>query len=194
MTYTHYADVLPDGRVRACFPWAGPPAALDRAEGEAVLLDGPVDWRGPTPTSVLHYLDGAFAWVEMAGLPAAQAYAIAEIDRIADAVRLSVAGDAARIEEYKVARAEALAYCDAGFEGDPPPYVQAWVRPGKRDARQAAEDILATADRFQAILLKIRQLRLDAKEDVRDILDAAAAAAVLLNFTADLMTYLEYLG
>lgn len=68
MTYTHYADVMPDGTVRACFPWSGPPVAFDSALGEPVLIEGPIDWRGPTPTSVLYHLDGAFAWIETATL------------------------------------------------------------------------------------------------------------------------------
>lgn len=81
MTYTHYADVLPDGRVRACFEWGGPPFALDQAEGEPVLLEAPIDWRGPTPTSVLHCIEGAVVWVETASLAEIKAAKSAEITR-----------------------------------------------------------------------------------------------------------------
>jgi len=73
MTATfHFADVMPDGRVRACLsceaPEVGPPV-VQHAEGAPILLDGPIDWRGPTETSVLHWSAGdGLSWVETASI------------------------------------------------------------------------------------------------------------------------------
>lgn len=83
----HYADVLADGRVRACFTYDGPdegppePHWESQAEGQVVLLDAPIDWRGPTETSVLHWIDGAAAWIETATLDDLKARKNAEINQ-----------------------------------------------------------------------------------------------------------------
>jgi len=79
MTATfHFADVMPDGRVRACLsceaPEVGPPV-VQHAEGAPILLDGPIDWRGPTETSVLHWsVERALHWVEAGSIEQLRAH------------------------------------------------------------------------------------------------------------------------
>ena len=72
MTAVYFADVMADGRVRACLtveaPEVGPPIVQD-AEGSPVIIDGLIDWRGPTETSVLHWsADSGLYWVETASI------------------------------------------------------------------------------------------------------------------------------
>lgn len=82
----HYADVMPDGRVRACFSYEGPdegppaPSWESQVEGQVIMLDAPIDWRGPTPTSELYWVDGAFAWIETASLDELKARKNTEIN------------------------------------------------------------------------------------------------------------------
>jgi hypothetical protein len=78
ITTAYFADVLPDGRVRACLsceaPEVGPPV-VQHAEGSPVLLDRPVDWRGPTETSVLHWsAEGGLHWVESGSIEQLRAH------------------------------------------------------------------------------------------------------------------------
>lgn len=72
MSTTYFADVMPDGRVRACLMTDGPevgPPIVQNTEGFPVIVPSPIDWRGPTETSVLHWSaeDGLF-WVETASV------------------------------------------------------------------------------------------------------------------------------
>lgn len=63
---------MPDGRVRACLtvdaPEVGPPIAQN-TEGSPIIVPGPIDWRGPTETSVLNWsAEDGMHWIEMAGI------------------------------------------------------------------------------------------------------------------------------
>jgi len=99
------------------------------------------------------------------------------IDAAADAARLAVAGDALRVVEYERAENEAQAYRDASYAGTVPPAVASWADAKSWTARQAADDILAEAARWNAALYAIRDRRLKGKESVRSAVDEAAAQA-----------------
>lgn len=88
------------------------------------------------------------------------------IDLAADAAREAVAGDPLRAVEYERAAAEAQAFADAGYQGEVPPMVAAWAING-RTPQQAADNILGEAAQYQAALVQIRALRLQAKELIR---------------------------
>ena len=192
----YYADVMADGRVRACFCYEGPdegplePHWESQVEGRPVLLDGPIDWRGPSETAVLHMVDGALAWRESLPLPDVIARAVAQVDVEADAARLAVS-PAGRDLEYRRAEAQAQAYKDAAYTGDVPPCVDSWARAKQWPAEDAANDILATAARWYTALEGIRDLRLNAKEDVRRATSTAGAAAIAAKFSADLSNLMK---
>lgn len=69
----YYIDVLPSGKVRGCIQFEIP-NNIDNLQyqimGEAIAVDAPVDWSGPTETSELHWINGAYAWVDAAPLDA----------------------------------------------------------------------------------------------------------------------------
>lgn len=103
---------------------------------------------------------------------------IVDIDRRADALRLAIVGDPVRVEEYRLARDEAAAYIAAGYTGTVPPTVQAWSTAKSWTAQQAADDIAATAQAWEAAMYAIRSIRLIGKEAVRSAAtDNAAQAA-----------------
>lgn len=123
MTKYYYADVMPDGSVRACLscqaPEVGPPVdgvpapqLESQTEGALVLLDAPINWAGPTPTSVLHMVDGALTWLEMGSLDEVKA---AKLGSLADQFSQYMAAIKAGYPDEEVLswaeqKAEALAY------------------------------------------------------------------------------------
>lgn len=88
------------------------------------------------------------------------------IDRDADRITEETIG--ARGEEYRQAEADALAFKAAGYTGAVPPFVASYVT-AKVDwtAKQAADDILATANTWRVALGQIRASRLLCKELAR---------------------------
>lgn len=100
---------------------------------------------------------------------------IANIDRRADALRWAIVGDPVRVEEYRLARDEADAYIAASYTGTVPPTVQAWATAKSWTAQQAADDIAATAQAWEAALYAIRSIRLIGKESVRSAATDSAA-------------------
>ena len=99
-------------------------------------------------------------------LPSAAALC-AGIDAAADAARKAVAGDPLRAVEYERAAAEAKTFKDAGYPASAVPRsVAAWTING-RTPQQAADDILTEADRYTEMLYRLREVRLQAKEQVR---------------------------
>lgn len=108
---------------------------------------------------------------------------IADIDRRADVLRLEIVGDPVRVEEYRLARDEAAAYIAAGYTGTVPSTVQAWATAKTWTARQAADDIAATAQAWESALYAIRSIRLIGKESVRN---AATDNAAQTAYTATL--------
>jgi len=93
------------------------------------------------------------------------------IDNAADAARAAVAGDPLRAVEYATAAAEAQAFAAAGYQGTVPPMVAAWAING-RTPQQAADSILAEAAQYNAALVQLRTVRLNAKELIRSAMAA----------------------
>lgn len=193
----YFADVWHCGRVRACLVGAGCDDGslyIPGAEGRAVILDSPINWRGPTPTSVLYWdVAAGLHWVEGSSLEQLGAEVISEIDAAGDAARLLAIGDPARALEYQQAEQQAREYRARGYEGEVPEDVASWSEPKGWTGQQAADDIIATADRWRAALSAIRKLRLAAKESVRAVIADPAGThaqvyAVQAQFTADLKT------
>lgn len=107
------------------------------------------------------------------GLPEpAQAVAITlqqileSVDLAADQAREAVAGDPLRAVEYDRARIEAEVFAAADYQGEVPRMVAAWAING-RNARQAADSILAEAAAYTEALYTLREARLQAKEQIR---------------------------
>lgn len=95
----------------------------------------------------------------------------AHVDTAADEARRKVAGDPLRAVEYDRARVEAERYAAAGYVGEVPPMVAAWAING-RTPQQAAESILQEAAQYTAALVQLRTVRLQAKEQIRALMDA----------------------
>lgn len=100
---------------------------------------------------------------------------IADIDKRADAMRISVVGDPVRVEEYRLAREEAAKYIADGYPIYVPQTVQAWATAKNWTAKQAADDIAATAAQWEAVLYAVRTIRLVGKESVRAASDGESA-------------------
>ncbi|SED76738.1 phage tail protein [Pseudomonas anguilliseptica] len=93
------------------------------------------------------------------------------IDAAADAARRAVAGDPLRAVEYDRAASEAQTFATANYQGAVPPMVAAWAING-RTARQAADGILQEAAHYNAALVQLRTMRLNAKELIRNAMTA----------------------
>ncbi len=93
-------------------------------------------------------------------------YLCSQIDTAADVARRAVAGDPLRAVEYANAATEAQAFAASGYQGSVPPMVAAWAING-RTPQQAADSILAQAAQYNAALVQLRTLRLQAKENIR---------------------------
>lgn len=99
-----------------------------------------------------------------------------DIDQAADHARAKVVGDPVRTEEYKLAAAEAAEFKAAGYPPEAVPRtVAAWVL-GDRTAQQAADSILLEATQYNEALYLLRETRLQAKELVRQAIDAGNVA------------------
>jgi hypothetical protein len=137
-------DAVPISEARYLQVIANPEPGLVRshdAEGLPILV--------PPPTSVP---TGA----ELCG----------RVDTAADIAREKVAGDPLRAVEYDRARVEAEAFRAAGYTGTVPRTVSAWAING-RTPRQAADSILLEAAAYTEALYCIREIRLQAKEQIR---------------------------
>jgi hypothetical protein len=171
------------------------PAPAPRIGYSYHRLESFIDWHGrPSVSHVLKWNSGAMDWVDSETLPEKQAHAIAEVDSFADASRLAVVGDAARIKEYERAQAGAEAYRDAGYTGAVPAAVASWAYAKRRaewTAQQAAEDILAASTRWYAALDGIRAMRLDAKETIRAATTGEEVVATAATFRATLTAAMQ---
>lgn len=74
--------------------------------------------------------------------------------------------------EYLQAETAAQAYVDTSYSGVVPPSVQSWVDAADITPQQAADDILATAQRWRDLLDQIRAVRLAGKAAVDKAADA----------------------
>lgn len=93
--------------------------------------------------------------------------AVIDIDKVADEIRYKFIGDAARIKEYDTANQEATAFKAGGYAGDVPQSIKSWAEAKEWTNQAAADDILATAAAWNAVLYSIRDVRLKGKESVR---------------------------
>lgn len=98
-------------------------------------------------------------------------YLCSQVDTAADAARRAVAGDPLRAVEYANAATEAQAFAAADYQGTVPPMVAAWAING-RTPQQAADSILAEAAQYNAALVQLRTVRLQAKEQIRALMAA----------------------
>jgi len=108
------------------------------------------------------------------------ARSLATIDVDTDAIYQAAIGN--RGPEYTEAEAAANAYKDAGYTGEVPSAVQSWATAKGWTAQQAADDILAAAERLNTAKLTIRAERLLRKEQVRAATDAGAVKAVMAQW------------
>jgi len=149
----------------------------------------------PTPTSEYMWTDAGPVWVERAPLDDLVAAAIDRIDSAADTARMAVIAKQTNTPEYQRAEAQARAFKAAGYPvGEVPRNVAGWAAAKWRDeltAQAAADDIIATADRWYELLDDIRDMRLAAKEDVRHAADAIEVAARVQRFAVDLSNLME---
>jgi hypothetical protein len=185
-----YMTVAPDGRVDATYEAEDDaPAPLVEGFATVELSVSFPGFAGPTKTQALHWIDGAFEWVETAPLADAIARTLEQIDADADAARLAVLIKTTKAQEYTQAEAQAREWKASGFVGAAPPDVASWAAAKWRDGmtdQQAAEGILAQADQYRALLSGIRALRLAHMEDARHAAATDEAQASLDAFTSDL--------
>jgi len=158
-----------------------------------VPFDGMFTREGRRATEVAFWRDGAVEWEDHAVLDDEKAAAIDAIDAAGEALRLAVISRMTQTPEYVRAEQHASEYRAAGYpEGEDayvPPGVASWAMAKWREgwtARQAADDILATADRWYALLDEIRALRLANKEDTRHAATAGEVAAIVADMQADM--------
>lgn len=124
-----------------------------------------------------------FEKYEALPLGAALLYAAQQIDEAADSARVAVVGNSLRVVEYQLAEQEAQAFQAAGFEGEVPATVQAWVDAAGLSPQEAAENILAEAAAWKGALYTIRAARLKGKQQAlkatsHDEAEAIADAAI----------------
>lgn len=177
-------------------PILPPPEPMERNGAVLTyhLWDSPISFAAPFPAAALLFLDGQPQWVETRTLDEVRISAIAGVDQFADAARLAVVGDAARIKEYERAQLGAEQYRDAGFSGPVPAAVSSWAYAKRREewtAQQAAEDILAASARWYVALDGIRAMRLDAKETIRSASTGQEVAATAATFRANLTAAMQ---
>ncbi|MCL8302190.1 phage tail protein [Pseudomonas mosselii] len=101
------------------------------------------------------------------------------IDAAADRARQSALGDPGRAQEYERAAAEAQAFKDSGYPLDAIPRTVSAGMTGGVSAQEAADAILLEAQRFEEVLYRLRELRLDAKARVRELLSQGQEAQAI---------------
>ena len=163
-----------------------------------LIADGAVEVTGgwplqprPSAAARTYIAGGVVSWQDPRALIDTIAAAVTEVDRLADIARAAVVGDAVRVKEYEQAQIQAEAYRDAGFSGPVPDDVACWATAKRWTAQEAAEDILAAAARWLGALSFIRNLRLNAKEDMRRATDNAAVDSRLATFAATLTAAMQ---
>ena len=184
---------MPDGRVRACLtvdaPEVGPPIAQD-AEGTPTIIPSPVDWRGPTETSVLHWSVGSgLYWVETAPIDELRARRIDAMSaacerQIVDGFLCSALGEQHLYPAKTKDQINLLgSIADANMAGDDPDWrTQFWCA----DAAGAWEFRDHTVDQIQQVGKTGKRAILAAmgkNELLRRQIDAAMTAAEIEAIT-----------
>lgn len=152
-------------------PFYDPASGGFYSDDRADIPDGSIEITEERRTALIN--SGRPIVLDADGLPEPQqAVAITlqqileSVDRAADQAREAVAGDPLRAVEYDRARLEAEAFAAADYQGEVPRMVAAWALNG-RNARQAADSILAEAAAYTEALYTLREARLQAKEQIR---------------------------
>lgn len=115
------------------------------------------------------------------------------IDAAADSVYVAIGGPSpGRLAEYQQASTDASAFKAAGYEGAVPVTVSCWTQanPGWTD-QQAADDIIATAEKWITALQGIRSARLLGKYAVMQAATVAAAQAAAQSAMSNIQTAAE---
>ncbi|WP_395502071.1 phage tail protein [Ectopseudomonas mendocina] len=99
-----------------------------------------------------------------------------EVDLAADDARTQVVGHAGRTVEYEAAAEDAKAFKENGYPTDAVPGTVAAGMVGGISARQAADDILREAQQYKDALLRLREVRLAAKYQIRQLVAAGEAS------------------
>jgi hypothetical protein len=179
-------------------PDAGPIYPQNGAPEGFLLVGAPPEGftrAGRRDTEVAHYVDGAVVWTDIGQLVDTIAKSIAVIDSAADVARMEVITKQTNMPEYVRAEVQARAFKAAGYPGDDVPRsVSSWSNAKHRDnwtPKDAADDIIATADAWYDLLETIRDLRLAAKEDVRHAANNDDALARVQQFTTDLTNLMK---
>ncbi|MDN4059574.1 hypothetical protein QPK31_15210 [Massilia sp. YIM B02769] len=156
-------------------------------------FDGEFSRAGRRDSEVAHLVNELIVWSDTRPTETYRTEAIGAIDAAGEALRLAVISKMTQTPEYVRAEQHAREYRAAGYpEGDDayvPPGVASWAMAKWRagwTARQAADDILATADRWYVLLDDIRALRLANKEDVRHAATAGEIATIVADMEADM--------
>jgi hypothetical protein len=99
-------------------------------------------------------------------LAAALLAAALQVDQAADQARSAVLGDPLRAVEYRMTSDEAERFAAAGYAGEVPPTVQAWMDAAGLDAQAATDSILHEARAWKGAIYAIRAERLKGKQEV----------------------------
>lgn len=132
------------------------------------------------------------AWAREPSLDEAKAQALKDIDAASDSLYHAVLG--ARAQEYNVARGQAQAFAQGGYNGAAPTSVASWAQAKNQTAQWAADDILATAALWEQAMQTIRAARLLAKEQVRSASGPNTVQQAQAAFTQALQTIRSNLG
>ncbi|MCF1251490.1 hypothetical protein LH705_18330 [Pseudomonas putida] len=110
----------------------------------------------------------SFVGFDFSSLPLAAALTAAamQIDQAADQSRSAVLGDPLRAVEYRLTAEEAESFAAAGYAGEVPATVQAWMDAAGLDAHSATESILHESHAWKGVIYAIRAERLKGKQDV----------------------------
>ena len=120
------------------------------------------------------------------------AEALLKIDSDTDAIYGAVLGN--RAQEYTLAESDAAAYKTTAYTGTVPASVQCWATAKGWTAKQAADDILATALAWRNAQAAIRAQRLTSKEAVRVATNTAGVTTALTSWAGFVAVILGQLG
>jgi len=199
MSLIQFLMVRADGRIMGTTqidnPDDGPvlPVMSPNSDEAMVPYSGEFTRQDRRDTEAAYLVDGTVAWVDETPIEQHRAGGIDAIDAAGETLRMAIISKLTQTPEYERAEQHAREYRAAGYlEGDDayvPPGVASWAMAKWREAwtaRQAADDILATADRWYALLDEIRALRLANKEDVRHAETAGEIAAIVADMQTDM--------
>lgn len=174
----------------------GPAMPMQRPPDGFVLVDAGIEFTrtGRRNTESAYLVGGLIEWKDHVVLEDERSAAMVRIDGAGEVMRLAVINHMpTQTEEYRQALQQARDWRAAGYpeseEVPAPADVASWAAAKWREgwtSRQAADDILATADRWCGILSTIRALRLINKEDVRNASTPAEVEQIAADMEADM--------